>query len=54
MSFTDFLRRNPKPSEAEVIEVLSGHICRCTGYAGIISAVLEAAGTMQTTAGEKP
>ncbi len=54
MSFTDFLRRNPHPSEAEVIEVLSGHICRCTGYAGIISAVLEAAGTMQSTAGEKP
>jgi 2-furoyl-CoA dehydrogenase 2Fe-2S iron sulfur subunit len=54
MSFTDFLRRNPQPSEAEVIEVLSGHICRCTGYAGIISAVLEAAGTMQSTAGEKP
>jgi 2-furoyl-CoA dehydrogenase 2Fe-2S iron sulfur subunit len=54
MSFTDFLRRNPHPTEAEVIEVLSGHICRCTGYAGIISAVLEAAGTMQSTAGEKP
>ncbi|MEJ2374675.1 MAG: (2Fe-2S)-binding protein [Pseudolabrys sp.] len=54
MSFTDFLRRNPKPSEAEVIEVLSGHICRCTGYAGIIAAVLEAAGSMQSTVGEKP
>jgi 2-furoyl-CoA dehydrogenase 2Fe-2S iron sulfur subunit len=44
MSFTDFLERNPDPSEAEVIEVLSGHLCRCTGYAGIVSAVLEAAG----------
>ena len=43
MSFTDFLARNPKPSEAEVIEVLGGHLCRCTGYAGIVSAVLEAA-----------
>lgn len=43
MSFTDFLERNPKPSEAEVVEVLSGHLCRCTGYAGIVSAVLEAA-----------
>jgi 2-furoyl-CoA dehydrogenase 2Fe-2S iron sulfur subunit len=42
MSFTDFLKRNPKPSEAEVVEVLSGHICRCTGYAGIVAAVLEA------------
>jgi 2-furoyl-CoA dehydrogenase 2Fe-2S iron sulfur subunit len=43
MSFTDFLERNPRPSEAEVVEVLSGHLCRCTGYAGIVSAVLEAA-----------
>jgi 2-furoyl-CoA dehydrogenase 2Fe-2S iron sulfur subunit len=48
MSFTDFLARNPKPSEAEVVEVLAGHLCRCTGYAGIVSAVLEAAhGTSQ-------
>jgi 2-furoyl-CoA dehydrogenase 2Fe-2S iron sulfur subunit len=44
MSFTDFLKRNPQPTEAEVVEVLSGHICRCTGYAGIVSAVLEAVG----------
>ena len=44
MSFTDFLARNPDPSEAEVVEVLSGHLCRCTGYAGIVAAVLEAAG----------
>ena len=44
MSFTDFLQRNPDPSEAEVVDVLSGHLCRCTGYAGIVAAVLEAAG----------
>jgi 2-furoyl-CoA dehydrogenase 2Fe-2S iron sulfur subunit len=43
MSFTDFLQRNPNPSEAEVVDVLSGHLCRCTGYAGIVAAVLEAA-----------
>jgi 2-furoyl-CoA dehydrogenase 2Fe-2S iron sulfur subunit len=42
MSFTDFLARHPHPSEAEIIDVLSGHLCRCTGYAGIVSAVLEA------------
>src|SRR2546430_4837296 len=50
MSFTDFLARNPNPSEAEVVDVLSGHLCRCTGYAGIVSAVLEAAARR----GEKP
>jgi 2-furoyl-CoA dehydrogenase 2Fe-2S iron sulfur subunit len=54
MSFTDFLRRNPKPSEAEVVEVLSGHICRCTGYAGIVAAVLEAAAHSDSKAGAKP
>ena len=44
MSFTDFLARNPSPSESEVVDVLSGHLCRCTGYAGIVAAILEAAG----------
>jgi len=44
MSFTDFLSRNPKPTEEELREVLSGHICRCTGYAGIMAALKEAAG----------
>jgi 2-furoyl-CoA dehydrogenase 2Fe-2S iron sulfur subunit len=42
MSFTDYLARNPAPSEAEVVEVLSGHLCRCTGYTGIVAAVMEA------------
>jgi 2-furoyl-CoA dehydrogenase 2Fe-2S iron sulfur subunit len=45
MSFTDYLKRQPKPSEAELREVLSGHICRCTGYAGIMAALKEAVGT---------
>lgn len=53
MSFTDFLRRNPKPWEAQVVEVLSGHICRCTGYAGIVAAVLEAAGVQRSNAGDR-
>ena len=44
MSFTDFLARNPKPTEGELREVLSGHICRCTGYAGIMAALKEAVG----------
>ena len=48
MSFTDYLKRNPQPSEADIREVLSGHLCRCTGYAGIMAALLEAAGHQQT------
>lgn len=43
MSFTDFLKRKPDPTEAEVREVLGGHICRCTGYQGLINAVMDAA-----------
>ncbi len=46
MSFTDYLARNPKPSEAEIREVLSGHLCRCTGYAGIVAAIKEATGSI--------
>jgi 2-furoyl-CoA dehydrogenase 2Fe-2S iron sulfur subunit len=45
MSFTDYLARNPKPSETEIREVLGGHLCRCTGYAGIVAAIKEATGT---------
>ncbi|MSP45622.1 MAG: (2Fe-2S)-binding protein [Xanthobacteraceae bacterium] len=48
MSFTDFLARNPKPTEEELRDVLGGHICRCTGYAGIMAALKEAAGLTNT------
>jgi 2-furoyl-CoA dehydrogenase 2Fe-2S iron sulfur subunit len=44
MSFTDYLSRNPHASEGEIRDVLSGHLCRCTGYAGIVNAVKQAAG----------
>jgi 2-furoyl-CoA dehydrogenase 2Fe-2S iron sulfur subunit len=43
MSFTDYLTRNPHPSAAQIREVLSGHLCRCTGYAGIVAAIEEVA-----------
>jgi 2-furoyl-CoA dehydrogenase 2Fe-2S iron sulfur subunit len=43
LSATHFLRENKTPSEAEVRDMLSGHICRCTGYAGIVAAIMDAA-----------
>ena len=41
MSITGALRDGPVETEQEAREVLSGNICRCTGYAGMIRAVLE-------------
>lgn len=46
-SLTAFLRDNPDPSERDVREAISGNICRCTGYQGIVDAALDAAKTMQ-------
>ena len=43
MTLTEFLRDKPDPSEAEVREALSGNLCRCTGYQGIVAAALDAA-----------
>jgi aerobic carbon-monoxide dehydrogenase small subunit len=40
---TEFLRDNPAPSETEVRVAISGNLCRCTGYQGIVDAVLSAA-----------
>ena len=37
------LEENPEPTEAEVIDYLSGNLCRCTGYRPIVDAVLDAA-----------
>ena len=43
MSCMDYLERVPNPSEQQVREMLSGHLCRCTGYTNIVNAVLDTA-----------
>jgi carbon-monoxide dehydrogenase small subunit len=43
VSATAFLERNPDPTDAEIREALSGNLCRCTGYQGILRAVRRAA-----------
>ncbi len=42
MAATALLEDNPEPSEDEVLTALSGNICRCTGYATIVDAVMTA------------
>src|SRR5207248_2903510 len=43
ISVTAYLRDNPEPNETEIRDALSGNLCRCTGYQGIIDAVRQAA-----------
>ncbi|MBE1536686.1 (2Fe-2S)-binding protein [Actinomadura algeriensis] len=45
LSVTALLRDNPDPTDEEIREGLSGNLCRCTGYQGILKAVRAAAGT---------
>ncbi|MCY3994343.1 MAG: (2Fe-2S)-binding protein [Caldilineaceae bacterium] len=39
MSLVPFLQENPNPTEEEIRDLLSGNICRCTGYQKIVEAV---------------
>ena len=39
MTVTAFLRDHPEPTDEEIRESLSGNLCRCTGYQGIVRAV---------------
>jgi aerobic-type carbon monoxide dehydrogenase small subunit (CoxS/CutS family) len=42
MSLTEMLETHPDPDEAVIRDVLSGHLCRCTGYQNIVLAALQA------------
>jgi carbon-monoxide dehydrogenase small subunit/2-furoyl-CoA dehydrogenase 2Fe-2S iron sulfur subunit len=39
MASTDLLERFPRPSRVQIEDMLSGHLCRCTGYASIVDAI---------------
>ncbi len=51
MTLVEFLRDNPDPTEAEVRVAISGNLCRCTGYQGIVAAALDAAKRMRKSKG---
>jgi 2-furoyl-CoA dehydrogenase 2Fe-2S iron sulfur subunit len=46
ISLDGFLREHPRPDEAAIRDLLTGHLCRCTGYTPIVRAALEAAAEM--------
>jgi aerobic carbon-monoxide dehydrogenase small subunit len=50
ITLTEFLRDNPNPTEQEVRIAISGNLCRCTGYQGIVAAALDAAKRLQGAA----
>ena len=52
MSAAALLKDNPKPTEAETREYLEGNICRCTGYQGIVNAIMAASGQSTAIAAE--
>ncbi|CAB3807230.1 (2Fe-2S)-binding protein [Paraburkholderia fynbosensis] len=50
MTFEAYLREYAKPTEAQVRDVLSGNLCRCTGYQSIVRAVMLAAQRLRAEA----
>ena len=51
LSSKSLLDRQPKPSEEEIKQAISGHLCRCTGYVQILEAVKDAAEKMAQARG---
>jgi len=47
MSLDHYLEINPEAKEEQLREVIGGHLCRCTGYAQIVDAAVEAAETLR-------
>ena len=47
----EFLGDNPDPTEEEVRIAISGNLCRCTGYQGIVAAALDAAQRLREAEG---
>lgn len=50
MSSVGLLNQNPNPTREEVTDWLEGNICRCTGYEGIVTSVLEVAEELRSGA----
>ena len=46
VSVTALLAEEPEPSDEEIVDALSGNLCRCTGYQGIVAAVRQASAAL--------
>ncbi|MFT3953725.1 MAG: (2Fe-2S)-binding protein [Piscinibacter sp.] len=46
MSACGLLKREPNPSEVQIVDALEGNLCRCTGYVNIVASVQQAAQTL--------
>jgi carbon-monoxide dehydrogenase small subunit len=53
-TLVEFLRDCPEPTEEEVRVAISGNLCRCTGYQGIVAAALDAAKRLRTGKERRP
>ena len=49
VSLTAYLRDNDQPTDDDLRDALSGNLCRCTGYQGIVNAARQAAGTARAS-----
>jgi carbon-monoxide dehydrogenase small subunit len=47
MTLTAYLREHSSPTESDIREILSGNLCRCTGYQNIVQAGLDAAAALR-------
>ena len=52
MSSVEMLNSGTEPTRQEIKEMLSGHLCRCTGYTGIMKAIEQVCGTKVCEGGE--
>jgi len=54
MTALELLAENPTPTEADVRVAISGNLCRCTGYQGIVASILDAAAELHEHMGTRP
>lgn len=49
MSAKALLLRNPQPTRDEAVDAIAGNLCRCTGYARVVDAIMQAAKLAQAS-----